>query len=137
MGGSSNADEDGGIDIDVSTATLFGFVWQTLAEMLGTAAAAAIVRRAAQRAAGQSPELAGLILRRDDLAYHYTLPPAWSKTTQTAARGQGAFRPLVVEIGRLLAELTGSVVINRLEQVPALRERGLVWRPPGRAEEAK
>ena len=127
-GGSSNADEDGGIDIDVSTATLFGFVWRTLAEMLGTAAAAAIVRRAAQRAAAQSPELAELSVSRDALAYRYTLPPAWSKTTQTAARGQGAFRPLVVEIGRLLAELTGSVVITRLEQVPELRDRGLVWR---------
>ena len=32
------------------------------------------------------------IVRRDNLAYRYTLPPAWSKTTQTAARGQSAFR---------------------------------------------
>jgi hypothetical protein len=105
--------------------------------MLGTAAAAAIVRRAAQRAAVQSPELAELIVRRDALAYRYTLPPAWSKTTQTAARGPGAFRPLVVEMGRLLVELTGSVVITRLEQVPELRDRGLVWRARVREEEAK
>ncbi len=127
-GGSSDLDEDGGSDIDVSTATLFGFVWNTMAEVLGTAAAAAIVRRAVQRAAVQWPELVELSVSRDNLAYRYKLPPDWAKTTQTAARGQGAFRPLVAEIGRLLAELTGSVVINRLEQVPQLRARGLVWR---------
>jgi hypothetical protein len=33
---------------------------------------------------------------------------------------------LVGEIGRLLLELTGTVVINRLEQIPELRARGLV-----------
>ena len=77
------------------------------------------------------------IVLRDNLEYRYTLPPAWAKTTQTAARGQDAFRALVAEMGRLLADLTGSVVINRLEQVPELRARGLVWRTPARAEEAK
>ena len=130
--GSSDAEEDGGNDIDVSTATLFGFVWNTLAEVLGTAATAAIIRRAIQRATVQCPELVELVVRRDNLAYRYTLPPAWSKTTQSAARGQSAFRALVVEMGRLLAELTGSVVIARLEQIPALRDRGLVWRGEGK-----
>ena len=106
-GGSSNAKEEGSVDIDVSTATLFGFVWSTLADVLGTAAAAAIVRARRARACGESPEL-----RRADRPSRrprvpYTLPPAWSKTTQTAARGEGVFAPLVAEMGRLLRRADG------------------------------
>ena len=76
-----------------------------LAEVLCAAPAAA--HRAARRAARRcrARELAELIVRRDDLTYRYTLSPAWSKTTQTAARGQGAFRRPVVEVGRLLGRV--------------------------------
>jgi hypothetical protein len=38
----------------------------------------------------------------------------------------------VTQIGLLLVDLTGTVVVSRLEQIPALREAGLLWR----AEEA-
>jgi len=134
-GGSANADQDGGIDIDLSTATLFGFVWRTLAEVLGTAAAAAIVRRAAGRAATESPELVDVVIRRERFEYRYALPHAWSQTARAATPEEGApvaLRALIAEIGRLLVELTGTVLIGRLEQIPALRARGLVWR----AEEA-
>jgi hypothetical protein len=124
--GSSGVD-DGGIEI--AAAALFAIVWDALADVLGTAAVAAIVRRAAGRAAAESPELGELVIFREDLEYRYTLPHAWS---QTAERQPLALRVLVAEIGRLLVELTGTVVIRRLEQIPELRARGLVWR----AEEA-
>jgi len=113
----------------LAATALFTIVWEALAEVLGTAAVAAIVRRAAGRAAAESPELVELFIVREDLEYHYTLPHAWSQETE---RGLIGLRVLVAEIGRLLLELTGTVVIRRLEQIPELRARGLVWR----AEEA-
>lgn len=121
--GSLSVDEGGGSE--GSAAVLFAIVWDVLAEVLGTAATAAIVRRATGRAAVESPELVDLVIVREDLEYRYTLPQAW---WQKAERGPIALRVLVMEIGRLLAELTGTVVIRRLEQIPELRARGLVWR---------
>jgi hypothetical protein len=114
---------------EVAGAALFAIVWDALAEVLGTAAVAAIVRRAAGRAAPHNRELLELVIVREDLQYRYTLPQAWS---QKQGRGPLALRTLVVEIGRLLVELTGTVVVRRLEQIPQLRAAGLVWR----AEEA-
>jgi hypothetical protein len=122
-------------DADPDTAALFAIVWDAIAEVLGTAAAAAIVRRAAGRAAPDSPELVDVVIRREKLEYRYTLPRAWSHSARAVApeeRTPTAFRALIAEIGRLLVELTGIVVIGRLEQIPELRARGLVWR----AEEA-
>ena len=51
------------------------------------------------------------------------LPPAWSQES-----GSIGLRALVAEIGKLLLELTGNVVIRRLEQIPELHASGLVWR---------
>jgi hypothetical protein len=115
---------DGGTDL--AGAALFAMVWNALAEVLGTAAVAAIVRRAAGRGAAESPELLELVIFREDFEYRYTLPHTWS---QKAQHGPLALRVLVAEIGRLLVELTGTVVIRRLEEIPELRARGLVWRP--------
>lgn len=104
-------------------AALFAIIWDSLAQMLGTAAAAAIVRRAAARARQQSAELVELVIARENLEYRYTLPRAWSQQSSSIA-----LRALAAEIGRLLLELTGTVVIRRLEQIPELRAGGLVWR---------
>lgn len=130
--GRSSAGQGEAIDLDVSYTKLFALIWDAIADILGTAAVAAIVRRAAQNAAVEHPELVDLVVLRENLGYRYTLPTAWSKTTQVGLRGQGTFRVLVAEMGRLLVELTGTVVISRLEQIPELRDRRLVWR-----EEAK
>jgi hypothetical protein len=124
-------DERRGDDAELSTAALFAIVWDAVADVLGTAATAAIVRRSAGRAAMESPELVDLVIRRETLEYRYTLPHAWSHTAGAAKPEQGtplAFRALVAEIGRLLVELTGTVFIDRLEQIPELRTRGLLWR---------
>src|SRR5579864_660890 len=93
--GSSTADEGEGFDLDVSSATLFALVWNALADVLGTAAVAAIVRRAVQNVAAECPELADLVVRRDKLEYGYSLPHSWSRTTQTVARGQAGLRVLI------------------------------------------
>jgi hypothetical protein len=112
-------------DERLSATALFAIVWDALADILGTAAVAAIVRRAAGRAAIQHPELRELIISRRNLEYTCKLPEAWSRRPD---RGRPGLQVLVAEIGVLLRELTGTVVIARLEQIPALQACGLRWR---------
>lgn len=107
---------------------LFAALWHALADILGTAAAATLLRRAAQRAAATFPELAALEITRAPLEYQYKVPAAW---TQAAADPPPALFLLVAELWTLLKELTGSVVVNHLEQVAELRQCGLV--PPREA----
>ena len=109
----------------LSTADLFKLLWEGLADVLGTAATAVIVRRAARRAASRNPELAELVISRDKLDYSFTLPRAWTEQAEAAADDR-ALRGLVRELRPLLVELTGPVVVRRLAQIPALRERGIV-----------
>ena len=93
-------------------AALFTLLWDTLADVLGTSATAALLRRAARGAAGRCPELATLSIVRADLEYRYTVP---------AAVGTTALRELVKDLRPLLIEMTGSVVVGHLERAPGLR----------------
>jgi hypothetical protein len=108
-----------------SAAATFDRLWDALAGVLGTAAVAAIVRRAARRSAAESPELAELVIVREELDYIYTLPKGWTAKDE---RGMVALRVLARGIGRLLMELTGTVVVRLLEEAPTLQGHGLVWR---------
>ena len=107
----------------LSSATLFALLWDALADLLGTAAAATLVRRAARRAAPRNEELAQLAIVRENLEYKYTLPPAWNDWTKGTRH---ALRHLVAELLPLLVELTGPIVVTRLAQIPELRECGIL-----------
>ena len=109
----------------LSSAALFALLWGALTELLGTAAGAALVRRAALRAAGRCPELAEISIVRGDLAYRYTLPAAWSRSNEN---NDAALRELVAELLSLVAALTGPLVARRLGQIPQLCERGILPR---------
>lgn len=114
----------------LSAAALFTLLWEGLADVLGTAATAVLVRRAARRAAPRSPELAELAISRENLEYRFTLPRAWTDraaaVAAAAADDAHALRELVGELKPLLVELTGPVVVRRLAQIPELRERGII-----------
>lgn len=114
----------------VSGAELFGLLWQALADVLGTAAAATLLRRAAQRATPRCPELTALSIKREALEHQYHVPNSWNVL---APEPPLALHALVGELWILLVELTGSVVVTRLAQVSALRDCGLV---PPRAEQS-
>ena len=109
----------------LSGSDLFALLWHALADMLGTAAAATLLRRAAQRATLAFPELSGLDITRAPLEYHYKVPDPWQQASQGPPR---ALFELVRELWPLLVELTGSVVVSRLLRMPELSEPGLV--PP-------
>lgn len=109
----------------VSGAELFALLWQALADVLGTAGAATLLRRAAQRRAPACPELTALSIKREGLDHQYHVPNSWNVL---APEPPPALHALVRELWVLLVELTGSVIVTRLAQVSALRDCGLV--PP-------
>jgi hypothetical protein len=120
----------GGAGAHLSPGDLFTVLWEALADILGTAAAATLLRRAAKRAAARWPELATLSITRESLEYRYTVPSAWEGQAMDPPQ---ALCELARELWALLVDLTGSVVVNHLAQVPELRDRGIV---PQREEQA-
>jgi len=108
---------------DLSAGAIFTVLWRELADILGTAAVASLVRRAAERAALRAPELAALSITREALEYRYVVPHAWNEPSPHAPQ---ALRELCRELWALLVELTGTVVVNRLAKVPELRDQGIV-----------
>jgi quercetin 2,3-dioxygenase len=101
-----------------SGTALFDKLWDSLVDVLGTAATATIVSRAAHRALPRCPELGELAIARVDREYGYLLPRSFDRPDGPPA----SMRALLDEIQPLLVELTGQVVLRRLERVPELRE---------------
>lgn len=110
---------------NASSADLFALIWSGLADILGTAAAATLLRRAAQCALPRAPELVLLRITRQGLEYRYTLPSSW---TSPVSDSSGALSALARELWPLLVDLTGSVVVQRLAQLPELRVLGVTPR---------
>jgi hypothetical protein len=94
--------------------------WESLVDILGSATAATLVRRAAARAAARAPSLKELTVAREHLEYRCVVPGSW-RSDESGAE----LHVLCEELGALLRELTGSVVINRLRGVPELKTAGL------------
>jgi hypothetical protein len=122
---SANCERVRGRGAEPSSAALFTLLWDALSDLLGTAATAILLRRAAHRAAPGNPELDGLAIVRENLEYRYTLPSAWSGGTEGTHHG---LRQLVGELLPLLVELTGPLVVAHLARIPELQQRGII--PP-------
>jgi hypothetical protein len=105
-------------DAELTTAQLFALLWSALADTLGTAATAVLVRRSARGAA-----LEQVAVRQEQLEYTYTLPPSWS---DPAPAGLEDLRELCRGLRPLLVELTGTVVLRHLESVAPLRASRLL-----------
>ncbi len=104
-------------------AETFAVLWRTLADVIGPTATAALLQRSVKRAATEQPELRQLVITRERFEYRYTLPPSWARP---AADARAALAPVVRELWPLLAELTGTVVVRRLREVPHLRRCGVL-----------
>ena len=103
---------------------LFVLLWDTLADILGTAATAILLRRAIKRAIPRWPILNGITIKTERIEYQYQIPAAWQHEHE--GDGLDALRAVVDELYPLLTELTGAIVIQRLERVSALREAALL-----------
>jgi hypothetical protein len=106
-----------------SPAQLFDLLWETLADVLGTASTATLLRRAIKRAASRTSESESVIVAKNGLDYEYHLPETWKQPGNEEAFG--ALRVVAAELRVLLVELTGSVVIMRLGRLAPFRERGI------------
>jgi hypothetical protein len=102
---------------DDSPAHLFDILWESLADVLGSAATATLLRRSLRRLEPQAPGLEGLTNTRERFEYGYVVPDAWR---QSDGPGLEGLRALVCELTPLLEELTGSVVLRRLKAIPEL-----------------
>jgi inosine-uridine nucleoside N-ribohydrolase len=107
-----------------AAAELFQRLWDEVTDLLGTAATAALLRRALKRASAKEPALAALVLRREGLEYAWALPASWHDPDRRDAVDH--LRRLVRDdLHPLFRELTGPVIARRLAQAPDLVEAGL------------
>jgi hypothetical protein len=107
-----------------SAAELFALLWEDLADVLGTAATAALLRRAIRGAASRAAWSEPITVARNGLGdYEFRLPDPWKDPGNEKALA--ALRILAVELRVLLVELTGPVVVNRLGRLAALRGAGI------------
>lgn len=103
-----------------SAARLFDLVWDSLADLMGTATVATLMRRALGRASARRQDLSELKIVKKDLEYTYELPESW----QTDCDGEPgkALKDLIAELCPLLVQLTGPVAVRRLERIALLKE---------------
>jgi hypothetical protein len=113
-----------------SAAELFNLLWETVADILGTAATATLLRRSIKQAAARTAWLDPVIVTRTDLDYTYRLPEAWKQPGNDEA--VDALRIVAAELRVLLVELTGPVVVTRLGRLAAFRKWGIDFSDEGR-----
>ena len=106
-----------------SAAELFELLWESLADVLGTAAAATLLRRAIKRAASHISSAELVIVVRNGPDYEYRLPETWRQPGNEEA--MSALRGVAVELRMLLIELTGPVVVRRLARLASFRKLGI------------
>ena len=114
----SQSDQDA-----TSAAELFDLLWESLADVLGTAATATLVRRALKQVASQAPGSEPVIVTRNGLEYEYRVPETWKQPGNVEAID--ALRVVAAELRSLLIELTGPVVVRRLARLASFRKLGI------------
>jgi len=107
-----------------TAAALFGLLWASLSDLLGSATTATLLRRSKNAVARRLPSAAALAIEREGLEYRYTLPASWS---DEAADGLDVMRALVDELRPLLMELTGATILEQLDRLAGFRDNGIVF----------
>ena len=111
-------------DQDVtSAAEVFDVLWESLADVLGTAASATLLRRAIKQAAARTAWSEPVTVARNGLDYEYRLPETWKQSGNGEAIG--VLRAVAAELRVLLVELTGPVVVRRLSRLAPLLKLGI------------
>lgn len=108
----------------VTAGDLFGLLWRSLSDLLGSALTATLLRRSKNAVARRLTSAGDVTIDRDGLEYRYTLPPSWS---QPASDGREVLLALVDELRPLLMELTGAMLLEQLDRVAGFRENGIVF----------
>ena len=106
-----------------SAAELFDLLWDSLADVLGTAAAAIILRRAIQQAAFRTRSTERVMIVRNGFDYEYRVPGTWKHPGNDAA--VDALRVVAAALRVFLVELTGPVLVDRLGRLAPFRKWGI------------
>jgi hypothetical protein len=106
-----------------SAAQVFAVLWEELADVLGTAATATLVRRAVRDAGLDRPGPPPVVVNPTPLSYEYCVPDAWRDAGDPEALA--SLQAVAGQLAGLLRELTGDVVLRRLARAPVLRDAGL------------
>ena len=106
-----------------SAAALFDLLWENVADILGTAATATLMRRSIQRAAARTAWSEPVVVARTGLDYTYRLPESWTQPGNDEAVAM--LRVVAAELRVLLVELTGLVVVTRLGRLEPLQKWGI------------
>jgi hypothetical protein len=104
-------------------AELFHLLWESLADVLGTAATATLLRRAIKRATSHIAGSEPVVVTRNGVEHEYRLPETWKQPGNDEALG--ALRAVAAELRILLVELTGPVVVRRLGRLVPFRKAGI------------
>ncbi len=107
----------------MSAAELFALLWESLADVLGTAASATLLRRAIKQAASRTAWSEPVVVTKNGLDYEYRLPETWKQPDNNEA--VDALRVVAAELRVLLVELTGPVVVRRLGRLAPFRKWGI------------
>lgn len=111
-------------DTDASSAAeLLDLLWESLADVLGTATTATLLRRAIKRAASQLASSETVVVTRNGQDYQYRVPETWRHAGSEEALS--ALRAVTAELRILLIELTGPVVVRRLARLAPFRKLGI------------
>jgi hypothetical protein len=70
------------------------------------------------------PELEALVISREGLEYRYEVPDAWRQAPE--GQNMAGLRALMHELGPLLVDMTGPVVVRRLGQLEPLQKSGVL-----------
>jgi len=106
-----------------TAAALLAVLWANLVDMMGTAAAASVLRRSVKRACLRLPELEELKIVRDGWEYSCVTPRSWERAHPSDIP---AFAEMLHnDLYPILRELTGPIVLRRLQRVPELADIGL------------
>lgn len=109
--------------VATSAAELFDLLWESLADVLGTAAGATLLRRAIKQAAARTAWSEPVSVTRNGLDYEYRVPETWKQSGNNEA--VDTLRIVAAELRVLLVELTGPVVVERLSRLAPFRKFGI------------
>lgn len=107
-----------------SAAASFVLLWDTLSNILGSAATATLIARALKRASRSTPMLADLSITTKHFTYEYRLPDSWRAANNADATA--AFDRLMLELVPLLTMLTGHVIVRQLARLESFAAKRLL-----------
>ena len=107
---------------EATASTLFRITWQSLVDIVGSGATATLLRRSVRRATAAGVDFTGVVIEQRGIEPGYLLPEEWAKPSTKSIE---TLRALTTQLRPLLVELTGPVLVARLNENPELRRAHL------------